>query len=85
MPFLARVGRSERNSSLTGEKLSVVDCIADCVRFGIPQPTKASASLIRSKNKVAVAYLVVSWALAQGVAQVFPVFDARRDCWRSPN
>jgi TolB-like protein/Flp pilus assembly protein TadD len=29
----------------------------------------------RNVYKVAVAYAVVSWALAQGIAQVFPVFD----------
>ncbi len=30
----------------------------------------------RNVYKVAVAYLVAGWALAQGIAQVFPVFDA---------
>ena len=29
----------------------------------------------RNVYKVAVAYIVASWALAQGIAQVFPVFD----------
>ncbi|MGH8101624.1 MAG: hypothetical protein ACREIW_10025 [Chthoniobacterales bacterium] len=29
----------------------------------------------RNVYKVAVAYIVVSWALSQGIAQVFPVFD----------
>ena len=29
----------------------------------------------RDVYKVAVAYIVASWALAQGIAQVFPVFD----------
>jgi len=29
----------------------------------------------RNIYKVAVAYLVAGWALAQGIAQVFPVFD----------
>src|SRR5205809_3710179 len=29
----------------------------------------------RNVYKVAVAYLVAGWALAQGIAQVFPVFD----------
>src|SRR5712671_7049497 len=29
----------------------------------------------RNVYKVAVAYVVVGWALAQGIAQVFPVFD----------
>src|SRR5215472_13198988 len=29
----------------------------------------------RNVYKVAVAYVVAGWALAQGVAQVFPVFD----------
>jgi TolB-like protein len=29
----------------------------------------------RNVYKVAVAYIVVGWALAQGIAQVFPVFD----------
>src|SRR5881396_3920540 len=29
----------------------------------------------RNVYKVAVAYAVVGWALAQGIAQVFPVFD----------
>jgi hypothetical protein len=38
--------------------------------------TKVLAEL-RRRNvyKVAVAYAVVGWALAQGIAQVFPVFD----------
>src|SRR5215475_3467691 len=30
----------------------------------------------RNVYKVAIAYLVGGWALAQGIAQVFPVFDA---------
>src|SRR5215212_1719604 len=30
----------------------------------------------RNVYKVAVAYLVAGWALAQGIAQVLPVFDA---------
>src|SRR5438309_9518561 len=29
----------------------------------------------RNVYKAAVAYIVVGWALAQGIAQVFPVFD----------
>ena len=29
----------------------------------------------RNVYKVAVAYLVAGWALSQGIAQVFPVFD----------
>src|SRR5437870_2787766 len=29
----------------------------------------------RNVYKVAVAYIVASWALSQGIAQVFPVFD----------
>jgi adenylate cyclase len=29
----------------------------------------------RDVYKVAVAYIVAGWALAQGIAQVFPVFD----------
>src|SRR4029077_5115296 len=29
----------------------------------------------RSVYKVAVAYIVAGWALSQGIAQVFPVFD----------
>src|SRR6266481_5430021 len=29
----------------------------------------------RNVYKVAAAYVVVGWALAQGIAQVFPVFD----------
>src|SRR5438105_11886622 len=29
----------------------------------------------RNVNKVAVAYVVAGWALSQGIAQVFPVFD----------
>src|SRR5438270_1222413 len=29
----------------------------------------------RNVYKVAVAYVVVGWALSQGIAQVFPVFD----------
>ncbi len=29
----------------------------------------------RNVYKVAVAYIVTGWALAQGIAQVFPVFD----------
>jgi len=29
----------------------------------------------RNVYKVAVAYIVVGWALSQGIAQVFPVFD----------
>jgi adenylate cyclase len=30
----------------------------------------------RNVYKVAVAYIVAGWALSQGIAQVFPVFDA---------
>src|SRR5712692_9806643 len=38
--------------------------------------TKFFAELKRRKvYSVAVAYLVAGWALAQGIAQVFPVFD----------
>jgi len=29
----------------------------------------------RNVYKVAVAYVVAGWALTQGIAQVFPVFD----------
>src|SRR2546422_6860076 len=29
----------------------------------------------RNVHKVAVAYIVAGWALSQGIAQVFPVFD----------
>ena len=29
----------------------------------------------RNVYKVAVAYAVAGWALAQGIAQVFPIFD----------
>src|SRR6266849_4473804 len=29
----------------------------------------------RNVYKVAIAYIVAGWALAQGIAQVFPVFD----------
>src|ERR1043165_2968689 len=29
----------------------------------------------RNVYKVAVAYIVAGWALAQGIAQVFPIFD----------
>jgi len=29
----------------------------------------------RNVYKVAIAYIVAGWALSQGVAQVFPVFD----------
>ena len=29
----------------------------------------------RNVYKVAVAYIVAGWALAQGIAQVFPVFN----------
>jgi hypothetical protein len=29
----------------------------------------------RNVYKVAIAYVVAGWALAQGIAQVFPVFD----------
>jgi hypothetical protein len=29
----------------------------------------------RNVCKVAVAYIVAGWALSQGIAQVFPVFD----------
>src|SRR5256886_17615147 len=29
----------------------------------------------RNVYKVAIAYLVAGWALSQGIAQVFPVFD----------
>ena len=29
----------------------------------------------RNVYKVAVAYIIASWALAQGLAQVLPVFD----------
>ncbi|PYK22811.1 MAG: hypothetical protein DME52_13820, partial [Verrucomicrobia bacterium] len=29
----------------------------------------------RNVYKVAVAYIVAAWALSQGIAQVFPVFD----------
>ena len=39
-------------------------------------PTKFFAELKRRKvYSVAIGYLVAGWALAQGVAQVFPVFD----------
>jgi adenylate cyclase len=39
-------------------------------------PKKFSAELKRRKvYSVAVAYVVAGWALAQGIAQVFPVFD----------
>src|ERR1700751_1585115 len=31
----------------------------------------------RNVYKVAVAYIVAGWALSQGIAQVFPVFDVQ--------
>jgi len=31
----------------------------------------------RNVYKVAVAYIVAAWALSQGIAQVFPIFDVR--------
>ena len=41
-------------------------------------PTKFFAELKRRNvYKVAVAYIVAGWALSQGIAQVFPVFDVR--------
>src|SRR6202040_1570319 len=47
----------------------------DCA--GTPvKPKKFFAELKRRKvYSVAVAYIVAGWALAQGIAQVFPVFD----------
>src|SRR3989454_9201310 len=39
-------------------------------------PKKFFAELKRRKvYSVAIAYIVAGWALAQGIAQVFPVFD----------
>src|SRR5438270_7939737 len=44
--------------------------------FVAVNPSKFFAELKRRKvYSVAVAYIVAGWALAQGVAQVFPVFD----------
>jgi TolB-like protein/Tfp pilus assembly protein PilF len=37
----------------------------------------------RNVYKVAVAYIVAGWALSQGIAQVFPVFDVRNWAIRS--
>src|ERR1700758_2095713 len=40
-------------------------------------PKRFFAELKRRKvYSVAIAYVVAGWALAQGIAQVFPVFDA---------
>ena len=36
----------------------------------------------RNVYKVAVAYIVAGWALSQGIAQVFPVFDVPN--WADP-
>ena len=36
----------------------------------------------RNVDKVAVAYIVAGWALSQGIAQVFPVFDVPN--WARP-
>src|SRR6202022_1522314 len=36
----------------------------------------------RNVYKVAVAYIVAGWALSQGIAQVFPVFDIPN--WGTP-
>src|SRR4051794_4106029 len=44
--------------------------------FLIVNPVKFFAELKRRNvYKVAVAYAVAGWALAQGIAQVFPLFD----------
>src|SRR5437588_10053692 len=48
----------------------VVDCRGRMNRGNIFAELKR-----RNVYKVAVAYIVVGWALAQGIAQVFPVFD----------
>src|SRR4029453_4322506 len=39
------------------------------------QPNFFSELKRRNVYKVAVAYIVAGWALSQGIAQVFPVFD----------
>jgi hypothetical protein len=39
---------------LAAEELRVVDCIPDSVRLAVRQPTKASASLIRSKPRLSL-------------------------------
>src|SRR5437667_11387213 len=53
-------------------------------RFALPKTGECQAMNLlnlfaelkrRNVYKVAVAYVVAGWALAQGIAQVFPVFD----------
>ncbi len=39
------------------------------------KPSFSSELKRRNVYKVAVAYIVAGWALSQGIAQVFPVFD----------
>src|SRR4029453_17387378 len=50
-------------------------------KLGLPAPSLGENPSIfaelkrRNVYKVAVAYIVAGWALSQGIAQVFPVFD----------
>ena len=68
-------------SRASQEAVSVTDSfrfpeIGFCRTLVLMDPGKFLGELKRRNvYKVAVAYIVASWAMAQGIAQVFPVFD----------
>jgi TolB-like protein/class 3 adenylate cyclase len=78
-PFLHDLGSCEVKH---GTRVHVVNLYTDEVgnpeapeKFHVPTSNFFSELKRRNVYKVAVAYIVAGWALSQGIAQVFPVFD----------
>jgi TolB-like protein len=72
-------GRGSRNASRAFQVTCIkIECCCDerFVKVRRVNPRNFFAELKRRNvYKVAVAYVVAGWALAQGIAQVFPLFD----------
>src|SRR5947207_11565736 len=72
-------GRRSRNASRAFQVTCIkIECCCNerFVKVRRVNPRNFFAELKRRNvYKVAVAYVVAGWALAQGIAQVFPLFD----------
>src|ERR1043165_1248376 len=69
---------NERASNLHVQRLPLKLSVAPLSMNGFFQELKR-----RKVYRVAIAYIVASWALAQGLAQVLPVFDISNSAIRS--
>jgi TolB-like protein len=74
----ARIAEKRSAPILETEPIPAVSCSSvDAVANTKSMNPKRFFAELKRRNvyKVAVAYIVAGWALAQGIAQVFPVFD----------